>query len=199
MQFRNAHFFKSAASEKDFPILRDLSGNLLKEMAVIGRSNVGKSSLINHLLQTKNLAKTSSTPGKTQLINFFTVDNSFAVVDLPGYGYAKISDSMRKNWGEVIKAYLEERSNLNLLLFLMDVRRTPNEDDAIILDWILKQGCKVILVLTKIDKIPITQRQKQIKTLLNTLPPLTIPYVLYSATKNIGRDDLIAKIKEALK
>lgn len=199
MQFKNAKFIKSAANETDFPILRDIHGKEMKEIAVLGRSNVGKSTLINHLLQTKGLAKTSSTPGKTQLINFFTVDESFALVDLPGYGYAKISDSTRKQWGKIIEAYLQERNPLHLLLFLIDFRRTLNDDDKIILDWIQKNKKNMILVFTKVDKIPITHRKNQLEAILNSLPSPQIPYVLYSAPNNMGRQELIGKIKDSVK
>jgi GTP-binding protein len=199
MQFKNAKFITSAATEKGFPVLKDDSGREFLEIAVIGRSNVGKSTLINHLLQTRGLAKTSATPGKTQLINFFSVDDSFALVDLPGYGYAKVSDSTRKQWGDLIKAYLRDRNSLHLLLFLIDFRRIPNEDDIHILEWIAQSQKEVILVFTKVDKLPITHRQTQLKKILQALPYSSIPYTLYSATQNLGRVELIGKIKELIR
>src|SRR5262245_55930539 len=133
--FRNAKFIKTAVKAKDYPVLRDLSGNILPEIAVAGRSNVGKSSLLNHLFHSPNLVKTSSTPGKTQALNFFTVNDELTFVDLPGYGYAKVPQSIRKEWGPMVQEYLQKREMLKLILFLFDIRRLPNEEDIEFLEW----------------------------------------------------------------
>src|SRR3984957_17390734 len=116
--FKQGKYIKTAMLTKDYPVLRSAGGELLPEIAVAGRSNVGKSSLINHLLQTKGLAKTSATPGKTQAINFFTTDEKLAIVDLPGYGFASVPLQVRKRWGPMVQAYLEERETLKALIFL---------------------------------------------------------------------------------
>ena len=127
--FQKATFVKSAVKKNDYPIIRNESGVILPEIAIAGRSNVGKSSLLNHLFLSKNLVKTSSIPGKTQLINFFSIDDTFAFVDLPGYGYAKVPQAIRQDWGPMIQTYLEPRESLKVILFLFDIRREPNEDD----------------------------------------------------------------------
>lgn len=199
LTFRNAQFIKSAVFPKDYPVLRNAGGKELPEIAVAGRSNVGKSSLINHLFQNKSLAKTSSTPGKTQLINFFTVDDQLAFVDLPGYGYAKVPFEMKKSWGEMIQNYLEKREHLKLLLFLFDIRRTPNEEDLQLMEWIAYQQKGVILVLTKVDKVKPQECLRNTQAILEGFQTENLHYIHYSATKNIGRDQLISTLKDALK
>src|ERR1700676_4011688 len=124
--FKNAKYIKSAVHPKDYPTQRDSRGHVMPEIAVAGRSNVGKSSLLNHLFQHKGLVKTSSVPGKTQLLNFFTLDGKLAFVDLPGYGYAQVPISVRKRWGPMVQEYLEKRQQLKVILFLFDIRRIPN-------------------------------------------------------------------------
>lgn len=196
--FKNPKFVKSATTVKAWPILRDSSGNELVEIAIVGRSNVGKSSLINHLFQAKGLAKTSATPGKTRLINFFSVNEEVSFVDLPGYGYATVSFQMKKEWAKMIQEYLENRKPLSLILFLFDIRRDPNEEDRMLLDWIYLQNKKVILVLTKVDKVSSSeraQRTRKIKQLFSSDP---ISFVHYSSTKNEGRQQLIHAIKQQL-
>src|SRR5438067_9089455 len=118
-----AWFIKTAVHPKDYPVIRDESGNILPEVAVVGRSNVGKSTLLNHLFHTKNLVKTSATPGKTQALNFFVLNDKIAFADLPGYGYAEVPAAIKKQWGPIMKAYLEKRDTLKLILFLLDIRR----------------------------------------------------------------------------
>ena len=156
----HARFIKTAMKPKDYPVIRDMSGNILPEIAVAGRSNVGKSTLLNHLFQSHNLVKTSSTPGKTQALNFFVMDDKLAFADLPGYGYAQVSQSVKKAWGPMIQTYLESRETLQLILFLVDIRRIPNADDLRFLDWVVKAEKGMILVLTKVDKVNANERKK---------------------------------------
>jgi GTP-binding protein len=193
-----AKFIKTAILPKDYPLIRNVSGQELPEVAVCGRSNVGKSSLLNHLFHTKHLVKTSSTPGKTQALNFFTLDDRLAFADLPGYGYAKVSQSVKKQWGPMVHSYLEKRLTLKLVLLLVDIRRIPNADDLQLLDWIVHQEKAMILVLTKVDKVNKNERKLNANKILEALGASNIHYVHYSVTKNQGRRELLAMIEEAL-
>lgn len=197
--FKNAKFIKTAVQPKDYPTLRNQSGDILPEIAVIGRSNVGKSSLLNHLFESKSLVKTSSVPGKTQALNFFTLNDQLAFVDLPGYGYAKVPMDLRKQWGTIIQRYLEKRESLKLILFLFDIRRMPNEDDFLLLEWIAHNQKATILIFTKVDKVK--QNEKTINTanILKELNMENLHYIHYSSTKNIGRKELIKMLIEAVK
>lgn len=195
--FKNAKFIKTAIQPRDYPALRSLSGDLLPEIAVAGRSNVGKSTLINHLLQTKGLAKTSATPGKTQAINFFTTGEKLAIVDLPGYGYASVPLQVRKRWGPMVQSYLENRETLKALIFLFDIRRLPNDEDRQLLDWANHYHKAVILVLTKVDKVKRNELQLQTKKILEAFGN-DLPCIHYSSTKNVGRVALMHKIKEVI-
>lgn len=194
-----AKFIKTATLPKDYPVIRNLSGEILPEVAVAGRSNVGKSSLLNHLFHTKHLVKTSSTPGKTQALNFFTLDDQFAFADLPGYGYAQVSQSIKKQWGPMIKTYLENRETLKLILFLLDIRRIPNADDLQLFDWIAQSEKAMILVLTKVDKVKMNERKVNTKKILDALAASNIHYVYYSVPKNKGRKELLGMMKEAIR
>lgn len=196
MKCLNPKFVTSAVGAKGFPALCDSRGNPFPEVAFIGRSNVGKSTLLNDLFQTKTLAKTSSTPGKTQALNFFTCNNESVFVDLPGYGFAKAPEGERKKWAIMIETYLNERSSLRLLLLLLDIRRLPSEDDQRMLDWILYRNFPTILVLTKTDKLNNSQKASQTKQILGRLKPL--PYVHYSAVRREGRSQLISLMDKEL-
>lgn len=191
MKFQSAKYFKSAVSICTLPNFAHQP-----EIAVVGRSNVGKSTLLNHLFGTKNLVKTSSSPGKTRALNFFIVDDQLVFVDLPGYGYAKVSKEEKKKWGGLIEDYLNNRPQLNILLLLLDIRREPSQDDLTMLDWIEHSQMPTIVLLTKVDKVKPSQRVSQTKQITSRLKGL--PHVHYSATKNIGRKALIAKIHELL-
>lgn len=193
-----AKFIKTAVLPKDYPVIRDASGNILPEVAVVGRSNVGKSSLLNHLFQSKSLVKTSSTPGKTQAVNFFEC-NEIAFADLPGYGFAKVSQSVKKAWGPMIQSYLANRGSLKLILFLLDIRRIPSDDDLQFLDWVVHHEKSMILVLTKVDKVTRNQRKQNFDKILGALGASNIHHVYYSVTKNEGHKELTAMILEALK
>lgn len=196
--FRQAEFIKSAARVEQCPDMKDDGGQPLVEIAAAGRSNVGKSTLINNLLCRKKLAKTSQTPGKTQLLNFFLIDERMVFTDLPGYGYAAVPEKVRRQWGKMIERYVEESKRLELVLFLLDIRRMPNDDDLQLLEWLNYLDKKVILVLTKADKLTRNQRQAKIKKILAAFHSEDLPYVSYSSTKNIGRDALIQKINQVL-
>lgn len=193
-----AKFIKTAILPKDYPIIRNAKGNVLPEVAVAGRSNVGKSSVLNHLFQTKHLVKTSSTPGKTQALNFFIFEDRLSFADLPGYGYAKVSQGVRKQWGPMVQSYLEKRETLKLVLFLIDIRRIPNEDDLRFLDWIVHSQKAMILVLTKVDKINREERKINREKILEALGASNIHTVYYSATKNLGRRELLTMIDDAV-
>lgn len=193
-----ARFIKTAIQPKDYPVIRNSKGIILPEIAVAGRSNVGKSSLLNDLFHSKHLVKTSSTPGKTQALNFFVFDDRLAFADLPGYGYAQVSQSVKKQWGPMVQTYLDQRETLKVILFLMDIRRVPNQDDLQFLDWVVYHQKAMILVLTKVDKVNRNERKINTDKILEGLGASNIHYVYYSATKNQGRKELIAMIEEAI-
>jgi len=192
-----ARFIKTAIFPKDYPVIRNSKGQILIEIAVAGRSNVGKSSLLNHLFHTKHLVKTSSTPGKTQALNFFVFEDRLAFADLPGYGYAEVSQSIKKQWGPMIQTYLEKRETLKLVLFLIDIRRVPNQDDLQFFDWIVQNQKGMILVLTKVDKVKKNELKRNTVKILEAFGAGNIHHVYYSATKNQGRKELLAMIDDA--
>ena len=196
--FKNARFVKTAVAAKGYPVLRDLSGDIVKEVAVAGRSNVGKSSLLNHLFQVKDLVKTSSKPGKTQALNFFLVNDKLGFVDLPGYGYAEVPIQVRKAWGPMVQEYLQARSSLKLILFLFDIRRLPNEEDIQFLEWAAHYQKALILVFTKCDKLKVNERKTQIKKILEVFDTENLHYVCYSVIKNMGHKELANMILDAL-
>ena len=163
MKIKSSTFVTSAVKPDQYP------ESTLPEIAMVGRSNVGKSSLINMLLNRKNLARTSSTPGKTQLINFFDIDGKFTLVDLPGYGYAKVSKAQKQTWGGIIETYLKGRTNLLEVIQLVDLRHKPTQEDVEMYQWIKSFGFNGIVVATKLDKIKKSQLHKHIKIIRDTL------------------------------
>jgi GTP-binding protein len=198
-EFKNPRFIKTAVKPKDYPILRNIQGKLLPEIAVAGRSNVGKSSLLNDLFQRKGLVKTSSTPGKTQALNFFVLNEQLSFVDLPGYGYAEVPMEVRRKWGPMIEAYLDSRETLKSLLFLFDIRRLPNDEDRLLIEWAIARHKSLLLVLTKVDKVKQNEKVSQTQKILNLLPFKNLPCVHYSVTKNVGRRELMFWLRAALK
>ncbi len=194
MKILSAEFIKSATEPSHYP------EGVLPEVAFVGRSNVGKSSLINALVRRKNLAKTSNTPGRTQLINFFLINHRYAFVDLPGYGFARVPEAVRRNWGPMVETYLKERSNLRLVILIMDIRRDPAAHDLDLLQWLNDCRIPVLLVLTKIDKLSKSQvwfRARQIEEMLikgADLKTATGP-VLFSAKTGEGKDVLWSVIE----
>lgn len=163
MKIKNPTLEKIAVLKEQYP------DNNLPEIAFSGRSNVGKSSLINSLINRKNLARTSQKPGKTRTINFYNIDEKFRLVDLPGYGYAAVSKSHRDDWGEIIDRYLHSRDNLKEVFLLVDIRHEPNDNDLMMYNWILEMGFSGYVIATKLDKIGKSRLQQYIKTIANKL------------------------------
>ena len=155
------------------------------EIAFAGKSNVGKSSLINSLINRKSLARTSSQPGKTQTINFYNVNEALYFVDLPGYGYAKVSVAIKEKWGKMIEKYLEKSKQLKLIFLLVDIRHEPSANDKMMYDWIVYQGYHPVIIATKLDKIKRSQKDRHIKIIKETLSvePETIIVPFSSQTK----------------
>lgn len=169
----------------------------LPEIAMVGRSNVGKSSLINFLTQRKSLARVGNTPGKTRVINFFSVENKLLLVDLPGYGYAKVSESEKRKWGKIIETYLNNRSQLCGIIMLVDIRHKPTQQDKMMYQWIVTMGKPHILVATKADKIAKAHHQKHIKEIRQTLELVRdIPVIPVSASNKTGFINVWSEIEK---
>jgi len=193
MKISSAEFIKSATKPSNYPPPE------LAEIAFAGRSNVGKSSLINVLVNRKSLVRTSSTPGRTQLLNFFDInEGSFSLVDLPGYGFAKVPLSVKKAWGPMMRTYLERRECLKAVVFILDIRRVPREEDIKMLDWLEEFEVPTIPVITKIDKLKRGQRDKQIKEIADLAGLPTDAFSLFSALTREGKDDIWERIEDAL-
>jgi len=191
MKISSAEFVKSAFDRTHW------TTDGLSEIAFLGRSNVGKSSLLNSLLQRKGLARTSNTPGRTQSINYFLINESFYFVDLPGYGYARVSKSIRADWGIMARDYLSERSELVLCIQLVDSRHSPTELDLQLNDWLIFNNKNHIVVATKSDKSSNNQLHKQLNEIKKLLPESKI--LSYSASTGKGRDALWDEIESAIK
>ena len=182
---------KSVALETVVGITSKLPEHSLPEMAFAGKSNVGKSSLINALLNRKALARTSSQPGKTQTINFYNINESFYFVDLPGYGYAKVSQEIREKWGKMIERYLKQSKVLKLVCLLVDIRHAPSENDKIMYEWIVYQGYQPVILATKLDKIKRSAKEKQIKLIRESLGATKETVILpFSAETKQGREEV---------
>ncbi len=182
---------KSVALETVVGITSKLPEHSLPEIAFAGKSNVGKSSLINALLNRKALARTSSQPGKTQTINFYNINESFYFVDLPGYGYAKVSQEIREKWGKMIERYLKQSKVLKLVCLLVDIRHAPSENDKIMYEWIVYQGYQPVILATKLDKIKRSAREKQIKLIRESLGATKETVILpFSAETKQGREEV---------
>ena len=167
------------------------------EIAFLGRSNVGKSSLLNSLLQRKGLARTSNTPGRTQSINFFLINESFYFVDLPGYGFAKVSKSMRSDWGKMAEEYLSQREQLALSIQLVDSRHKPSQLDMQLHEWLEFNQKDYLVVATKADKLSSNELTKQVKLIETVMPETTM--ITYSSQTGKGRDSVWSAIVAALK
>ena len=177
-------------------ITSKLPDNQLPEVAFAGKSNVGKSSLINTLVNRKKLARTSGQPGKTQTINFYNVNHEMYIVDLPGYGYAKISQSVSANWGPMIENYLHTSSKLRMIFLLIDIRHKPTDNDVQMYRWILSNGFSPVIVATKLDKLKRSQVSKQLKLVRETLHIIDgVPLVPFSSVTKQGRDEIWALIE----
>ena len=177
-------------------ITSTLPENLLPEFAFAGKSNVGKSSLINGLLNRRALARTSSQPGKTQTINFYNVNDDLYFVDLPGYGYAKVSVEVKAKWGKMIERYLKKSKMLKCIFLLIDIRHDPSANDKLMYDWIVSNGYKPVIIATKLDKLKRRQIQKHVKMVREGLglakEDILIPF---SAETKQGRDEIWALIE----
>ncbi|MFO7569774.1 MAG: ribosome biogenesis GTP-binding protein YihA/YsxC [Smithellaceae bacterium] len=185
MKIQSAEFIKSAVWPPQYPL------PTMPDIAFVGRSNVGKSSLINALVGRKHLAKTSNTPGRTQLINFFSINEKFFFVDLPGYGFAKVSRSVKKDWGDMIESYLRERQNLALIILILDIRRDPSEDDLALQNWLEHYRIPYLSILTKADKLSNNQaivRRKLIEKALGESASKNT--ILFSAKTMKGKEAL---------
>lgn len=187
MNFTKAEFIRSAASEKDF--LRDG----MPQMAFAGRSNVGKSSVINRLMNRKNLAYVGATPGKTTQINYFMIDGKAYLVDLPGYGYAKVSRSEKERWGKLMETYFQTGGQLITVgVLIVDARHKPTGDDVIMHNWFRESGCPEIVVANKLDKLKAREIELNLARIRETLELAEEePLVPFSAEKGTGREQLI--------
>jgi GTP-binding protein len=184
MIIRSAKFICSAVKPEHYP-----SGDL-PEVAFAGRSNVGKSSLINKILNRKKLVRTSKTPGRTQLLNFFEINEVYRFVDLPGYGYAKVPAEVQKRWRPMVENYLTTRVNLRGMVWLLDIRREVSKEDLTLWDWLQAQQLKVIIVITKADKLSKNKRHKQAARIAKSLGRKTQELIQFSAISGEGKDEI---------
>ncbi len=185
MIVKNPNFEISAVSKKQYP------QNGLPEIVLVGKSNVGKSSFINTMINRKKLARTSSTPGKTRQINFYNMDNLFYFVDLPGYGFSKMSKKEQEQVGNFIEEYLFSRKNIALIIFLIDIRHSPTENDRLMYNYIISSGLPFIILANKADKIAITKVDETVKTLQKELNPIgDVPTFPFSSERKIYKDDV---------
>ncbi len=172
-------------------ITSKLPENSLPEIAFAGKSNVGKSSLINALMNRKSYARTSATPGKTQTINYYNINDAMYLVDLPGYGYAKVSEKEKIAWGKMIERYLNQSKQLKAVFLLIDIRHDPSANDKMMYHWIVEQGFQPIIIATKLDKIKRSQVQKQVKAVKSGLDLLPGTIVIpFSAETKQGREEI---------
>ena len=167
------------------------------EFAFAGKSNVGKSTLINGLMNRKNLARTSSQPGKTQTINFYRINQEFYFVDLPGYGYAKVSETEKAKWGKMIERYLAKSETLKIVFLLIDIRHEPGANDKLMYNWVCENGFKPVIIATKLDKIKRSQKDKQLKLIRTGLGcGSDVTIIPYSGLSKQGRDEILALMDE---
>ena len=190
MIIKSAEFITSAAKPSQYP------DTVHTEVAFAGRSNVGKSSLINTLVNRKRLVKTSATPGRTQLINFFLINNRLCLVDLPGYGYAKVPLSVKRKWGPMIETYLKNRESLKAVVLIMDVRRTPGMQERNFIDWLAYYGRVPVLVVTKTDKLSKSKIKQQAQVIGKTLDADPSSLILFSAKTRAGRQTVWSAIEK---
>ncbi len=191
MKITSAEFLKSALKETDWP--RDN----IPEIAFLGRSNVGKSSLINSLLGVRGLARTSSTPGRTQLLNFFLINRQFRVVDLPGYGYARAPKAVRAEWSSAAEEYLAKREQLMLSIHIVDSRHEPSKQDLQLHEWLVHHHKPHLIVATKSDKLSKNELSRNVNRAARAFKSDNL--IIYSATKREGRDRLWNAIEKSLK
>ncbi len=193
MIIKNSEFTVSAVSPKQYP------QDNLPQIVLVGKSNVGKSSFINTMLNRKNLARTSSEPGKTRLINFYKANNEFYFVDLPGYGFSKMSKQQQIEVGNFIEEYLAKCKDIALVIFLIDIRHDPTENDRLMYNYIINQNLPCIIIANKADKIAVTKVDSQVKSLSDTLNPLhDLTFLPFSSERKIYTDNAWKEIENQL-
>jgi GTP-binding protein len=193
MNFNNVEFLISAASPKDFP------KNRLPEIAFAGKSNVGKSSVINRILNRKNFARVGEKPGKTIHVNYFTVDKACYFVDLPGYGYAKVSQSEKERWGKLMEDYFAA-GRIDLGVMIVDSRHAPTNNDITMASWFIQSGCPFVVVANKLDKVKKSQILSNLEIIRQDLElPENCPVIPFSAEKGTGKEDLVKLILNTVK
>ena len=193
MNFNNIEFLLSAASTKNFPEQK------YPEIAFAGKSNVGKSSVINRILQRKNFARVGEKPGKTVHVNYFVVDKQCYFVDLPGYGYAKVSQAEKERWGRLMEAYFAS-NRIDLGVFIVDARHAPTQNDITMATWFIDSGCPFVVVANKLDKVKNSQVAGNLETIRKDLSlPNDCKVIPFSAEKGTGRDELVQVILAAIK
>ena len=192
MNFQKVEFLISAAAPKDFP------GKRLPEIAFAGKSNVGKSSVINRVLQRKNFARVGEKPGKTIHVNYFTVDSKCYIVDLPGYGFAKVSAQEKARWGKLMEDYFAA-NRINLGVMIVDYRHPPTNNDITMAQWFIQSGCPFVVVANKMDKLKKSELEPNLKCIREDLElPEDVPVIPYSAEKGNGREELVKYILQAV-
>ena len=193
MIIKNAEFTISATNPKQYP------KDDLPQIVLVGKSNVGKSSFINTMVNRKKLARTSSEPGKTRLINFYKVNNEFYFVDLPGYGFSKMSKAQQVEVGNFIEEYLQKSPNIALILFLVDIRHNPTSNDKLMYDYIISQNLPCIIIANKADKIAVTKVNDNVKNIQDNLNPLhDLKFMPFSSERKIYSEDLWNEIANTL-
>lgn len=193
MNFQNVEFLISAASTGDFP------KNRLPEIAFAGKSNVGKSSVINRLLQRKNFARVGDKPGKTVHVNYFVIDRKCYLVDLPGYGFAKVSQQEKDRWGRLMEDYFAAQ-RIDLGVLIVDYRHPPTNNDITMANWFLDSGCPFVVVANKMDKLKKSELKPNLEVIRRDLGlPNSCPVIPFSAEKGDGREELVRRILSAVK
>lgn len=193
MNFHNVEFLISAAAPKDFP------KNRLPEIAFAGKSNVGKSSVINRILNRKNFARVGEKPGKTIHVNYFTIDKKCYFVDLPGYGYAQVSQKEKERWGKLMEDYFAA-GRIDLGVMIVDHRHAPTNNDITMARWFIDSGCPFVVVANKLDKVKKSEVQSNLATIREDLElPEGTPIISFSAEKGNGKDELVKLILDAVK
>jgi len=193
MIIKNAKFLKSESL-----VTKNYSGFNMPEIAIVGRSNVGKSSFINMLANNGKLAKTSSTPGRTRLVNYFEFNSNFILVDIPGYGFAKASKGEQSIWENMITSYFAETNNLAGILMLVDIRHTPSEQDKMMLNYLYTYNIPVVVVATKLDKIKKSQMAKNVMDISGTLKIGKENIIVTSSQTRYGKDKVLAKMEQLI-
>ena len=194
MIIKNAEFTISATNPKQYP------ADNLPQIVLVGKSNVGKSSFINTMLNRKKLARTSSEPGKTRLINFYQVNNSFYFVDLPGYGFSKMSKAQQVQVGKFIEEYLQKCKDISLIIFLIDIRHNPTENDKLMYQYIISQNLPCLIIANKADKIAVTKVDGEVAKLQNALNPLhDLTFLPFSSERKIYTENAWEEIEKILK